>query len=172
MSNPSARSTSKHRRQPLVNTSGWTALVAFAGVGRAGNVDVSDWLADKIGELGFSATPIDELMNALLTADEEWLRGVTDPVLRRHTFSVAGFVGSGPVFGLVSNFEDLAGRVEATARPILDSWLVDVRKPVIFVAGQRHEVPRPERRRLRHLAERDPDPQVVYDALANVNRAV
>jgi hypothetical protein len=159
------------QKTTLVNQAGWTALVAFAGVGRTEGVDVSDWLADKIDELNFDA-PLHALIEALLSADTEWLGSVRDPIFRRHTFSVAAFVGSSAVFGVVSNFEDPTGRVESAARPSLTAWVGTARRPVVFVSGQRQEVPRPERRRLRALAEKDRDPQIVYDALSEVNRAV
>ena len=159
------------QKTTLVNRSGWTALVAFAGVGRAAEVDVSEWLADKVDQLAFDA-PFDALMDALLLADKEWLGAVWDPVLKRHTFSIGGFIGSSPMFGIVSNFEEPSGRVESTARPMLTAWVRKARRSVVFVSGQRQEVPRAERRRLRALAERDPDSTLIYDALAEVNRTV
>ena len=143
------------QKTTLVNRSGWTALVAFAGVGRAAGTDVSGWLADKIDELPFDV-PFDTLTEVLLSADTDWLETVRDPVLRRHTFSVGGFVGSTPVFGIVSNFEEPTGKVETEARPNLTAWVGTPKRSVVFVSGQRQEVPRPERRRLRALAERIP----------------
>ncbi|MGH7487736.1 MAG: tetratricopeptide repeat protein, partial [bacterium] len=72
----------------------------------------------------------------------------------------------------MSNFEEPSGKVETEARPNLTAWVDTPRRAVVFVSGQRLEVPRTERRRLRALAERDPDSQLVYEALATVNRDV
>lgn len=159
------------QKTTLVNRPGWTALVAFAGIGKAAGTDVSDWLADKVQQLPFDA-PFEALTDALLLADAEWLGGIQDPVRRRHTFSIGAFVGSTPVFGIVSNFEEPSGQTASTAQPSLSCSVLRVRRPIVFVCGQHFAVPRSERRRLRAFVERDPDPESVYEALAEVNREV
>lgn len=86
----------------LINNSGWSATVCFAGVGRTATVDVSEWLAERVAAIEF-ADPFERLLDELKTADT-WLSTVLPPD-NRHSFSIGAFVGTHPVFALVSNFE-------------------------------------------------------------------
>jgi len=86
---------------------GWTALIAFSGIGSARRVEVADWLADVTGPM-FGAGTFDELLKRLTTA-EQWLTQVPKSIDRRHTFSVVGFEGLRPVIALVSNWQSLDG---------------------------------------------------------------
>jgi len=96
----------------LVNRFRWNATVCFTGVGRTQKVDVSEWLAERIASIQHD-DPFERLLDELLKADN-WLSAV--PALRkRHSFSVGAFVGSKPVFALVSNFEKPWGLPRATA---------------------------------------------------------
>lgn len=88
----------------LVNRFRWTATVCFAGVGRTLKVNVGDWLAERIAAIEHE-DPFDRLLDELLTADG-WLSDTSLPD-NRHSFSVGAFVGTEPVFALVSNFETL-----------------------------------------------------------------
>jgi len=151
----------------LVNAFRWSATVCFAGVGRTHDVDVSDWLADRVGSIQ-PDDPFDRLLDELLKANE-WLPTVPRPH-NRHSFSVGAYVGSEPIFALVSNFEQPSGLAAATASASLSVFKVRPTKPRTFVAGQKRAVTRPERRRLAALAARDPDPQRMYSALSEVNR--
>lgn len=151
----------------LVNAFEWSATVCFAGVGRTHNLDVSQWLADRVASIQPN-DPFERLIDELLTAND-WLSTVSTPH-NRHSFSVGAFVGSEPVFALVSNFEQPSGLAAAAASASLSVYKLRPTKPKTFVSGQKQAVTRPERRRLAALAARDLDPQRMYSALADVNR--
>lgn len=152
----------------LVNAFRWSATVCFAGVGRTHNLEVSEWLADRVASI-LPDDPFERLLDELLKADD-WLATVSTIYDRRHSFSVGAFVGSEPVFALVSNFEQPSGLAAATASASLSVFQLRPTKPKTFVSGQKRAVIRPERRRLAALAARDPDPERMYSALADVNR--
>jgi Tfp pilus assembly protein PilF len=153
----------------LINTFRWTATVCFAGVGRASNVDVGEWLAQRVAALGQN-DPLERLLEELATADA-WLSAVPPPY-NKHSFSVGAFVGSEPVFALISNFERPSGLVADSASVRLSVFQLRPTKPMTFISGQRWAVARSARRRLASLAARDPDPQRMYAALAEENRRV
>jgi tetratricopeptide (TPR) repeat protein len=153
----------------LINTFRWTATVCFSGVGRTYNLDVGEWLAERVVAIR-QDDPFERLLDELLTADV-WLVGVPAPH-NRHSFTVGAFVGSQPVFALVSNFEQPSGLVAETASTRLQVFQLRPAKPRTFVSGQRWAVTRSVRRRLAALAVRDPDPQTMYAALAEENRRV
>jgi Flp pilus assembly protein TadD len=152
----------------LVNTFGWSATVCFADVGRTHNLDVSEWLADRVASIQ-PDDPFERLLDELLTAND-WLSTVPTLHDRRHSFSVGAFVGSEPVFALVSNFEQPSSLAAATASSRLSVYKLRPTKPKAFVSGQKQAVDRSERRRLAALAARAPDPERMYSALADVNR--
>jgi len=147
----------------------WTATVCFAGVGRTHKVNVGEWLAERVAAIQ-QDDPFDRLLEELLTADE-WLADVSAPN-NRHTFSVGAFVGSEPVFALVSNFETLSGPPAATANARLAVYRLQPTEPRTFVSGQAQEVSLPQRQELAALASEDPDPKNMYAAMAEVNRSV
>lgn len=153
----------------LVNKFRWTATVCFAGVGRTPKVNVGDWLAGRVAAIQ-PDDPFDRLLDELLTADD-WLSDVSPPY-NRHSFSVGAFVGIEPVFALVSNFETPFGPPAMNARPRLSVSQLRPHKPKTFVSGQKEAVSRPQRKQLARLAARDPEPQGMYAAMAEVNRSV
>jgi len=154
----------------LVNAFRWTATVCFAGVGRTNELDVGEWLAERVGSIQPN-DPFERLLDELLKAND-WLSAVPAPHDNRHSFSVGAFVGSKPVFALVSNFEQPSGLAAPTASPNLSVFELRPTKPKTFVSGQKQAVTRPERIRLAALAAQDPEPQRMYSALAEVNRDV
>lgn len=158
----------KTQKIVLVNASKWNATVCFAGVGRTGNIDVGEWLAERVAAIQFT-DPFDRLLAELLKA-KSWLSTVSPPD-NRHSFSVGAFVGSEPMFVLVSNFEQLAGPAAPTASADLCVYQRRPMKPTTFVSGQRRAVAPAQRRQLTQLAARNPEPQRMYSALASVNRA-
>ena len=150
----------------LVNTFGWTASVCFAGRGRTHDLDVSDWLVEHINSIQ-PDDPFERLLDELLQAND-WLSSLSGD--RRHTFSVGAFVGSQPMFALVSNFEQPSGYTALNASTSLSVFEVRPTKPTIFLSGQKRAVTRDERRWLIRLATKNPEPQRMYSALAEVNR--
>jgi tetratricopeptide (TPR) repeat protein len=153
----------------LVNVAGWSATVCFAGVGRTRSLDVSEWLAELVGSIQLN-DPFERLIDELLLADN-WLSSVP-ATNKRHSFSIGAFVGSKPLFVLVSNFESLFGVAAPTASAKMSVFRLRPTKPTTFVSGQRQAVTGPERRQLAQLAARDSKPEHMYSALADVNRAV
>lgn len=153
----------------LINAFTWSAIVCFAGVGRTHELDVGEWLAERVGAIQANDS-FARLFEELLKAND-WLSAVPAPH-NRHSFSVGAFVGSDPVFALVSNFEQPSGLSAPTASPSLSVFEVRPTKPKTFVSGQKQAVSRPARRRLTALAARDLEPQRMYSALAEVNRDV
>lgn len=83
------------QKQILVTGFGWSAVVAFAGVGSFGSLVVADWLAKKTSEIPRDESGFDALIEVLVSADE-WLARVRPLDLRRHSFSVGAFVGDQP----------------------------------------------------------------------------
>ena len=84
----------------LVNAFGWSATVCFAGVGRTHDLDVSEWLADRVASIQ-PDDPFDRLLDELLKAND-WLSTVSAPH-NRHSFSVdtdGEFVGAGAYWPL------------------------------------------------------------------------
>lgn len=159
----------KTQKIVLAGTSKWSATVCFAGVGRTHNLDISEWLAERVALIERN-DPFERLIDELLLADK-WLSGVSPPH-NRHSFSVGAFVGSEPVFALVSNFEEPFSLPAETASPNLSVFILRPREPKTFVSGQKHAVMRWERRRLAALADSDPDAERMYSALAELNRLV
>jgi Flp pilus assembly protein TadD len=154
----------------LVNASSWNATVCFAGVGRTHSLDVGEWLAKRVAAIQFN-DPFDRLIDELLTA-ESWLSTVPPLHDDRHSCSVGAFVGSEPVFVLISNFQQLFGPDAPTASAHLSVYRLRPTKPTTYVSGSgRPVVTRPVRRQLERLAARDPEPQCMYSPLAAVNRA-
>jgi Flp pilus assembly protein TadD len=151
----------------LVNTFTWSATVCFAGVGRAHKLDVSEWLAERVASIAFG-DPFERLLDELLTANS-WLSAVPPPH-NRHTFSVGAFVGSEPVFALVSNYEQPWGLPAQTAAPRLSVHRLRPKKPMTFTSGQKQAVTPTERKRLAALAARHAEPAKIYSALVEVNR--
>jgi tetratricopeptide (TPR) repeat protein len=152
----------------LVNKFTWHGTICFAGVGRTRDLDVGDWLAERVAAIG-AHEPFERLLDELLRADE-WL--ATVPVTRRsHSFSIGAFVGTLPVFALVSNFEQPFGAPLVVPSATLSVYRIQPDKPVTFVAGQKQALSRAERRRLSALAKSDPDLGSMYAALAETNRS-
>ena len=152
----------------LINNSRWSATVCFAGVGRTATIDVSEWLAERVAAIEF-ADPFERLLEELKAA-EAWLSKVPPPH-NLHSFSIGAFVGTHPVFALVSNFENPNGPPSPTATSDLSIFELRPTKPRTFISGQKQAVTRPERRRLEALVGKDPEAKQVYTALAEINRA-
>jgi len=154
----------------LKNTFRWSATVCFAGVALTNNLIVGEWLAERMNSIQLD-DPFECLLDELVKANE-WLSAYPLPD-NRLSFSVGAFVGTEPVFALVSNFEQLSGLSAATAAQKLSVYLTRPRQPRTFVSGSgRAWITRPERKRLAALAALDPEPQRMYSALAEVNREV
>jgi Flp pilus assembly protein TadD len=151
----------------LLGVGKWSATVCFAGVGRAPKLDVSEWLAERVAMIQFG-DPFDRLLEELLQANS-WLSTIPEPN-NRHSFSVGAFVGSEPVFALVSNFEQLFGPVARVASRSLSVYQHRPTKPKTFVSGQTQTMRRTACRRLAALAAKDPAPEQMYSALAAANR--
>lgn len=151
----------------LINNSRWSATVCFAGVGRTDTVDVSEWLAERVAAIEF-ADPFERLLDELKTADA-WLSKVPSPY-NRHSFSIGAFVGTHPVFALVSNFEKPNGPPSPTATSDLSVFELRPTKPITFISGQKQAVTRAERRWLTALVAKDPDANQIYAALAEINQ--
>jgi Tfp pilus assembly protein PilF len=153
----------------LVSGFSWNATVCFTGVGRTHSLDVGEWLAERGAAIQWNG-PFDRLIDELLTA-ERWLSTVPPLHDSRHSFSVGAFVGSEPVFVLISNFQQPFGPDAPTASAHLSVYRFRPTKPTTYVSGSgRPVVTRPVRRQLERLAARDPEPQRMYSALAEVNR--
>jgi hypothetical protein len=124
----------------------WSAVIAFAGVGHTGSLDVAEWLASRTSQVPADA-PFDQLISALLEADI-WLQTVPAKH-RRHTFSVGAFVGTRPVGVLVSNYESFHSRPSLTPRARLEVsyfrpgspklFLERVARGLMVLSGYRHE---------------------------------
>jgi Flp pilus assembly protein TadD len=152
-----------------VDRFGWSATVCFAGVGRARTLNVGDWLVQRIADVQLR-DPFQRLLDELLKADE-WLVGIPPP-FNLHSFSVGAFIGSQPVFALVSNFEGVFTKPASVASQRLSISECRPTEPKTFVAGQRESVGRPQRRRLAQLADKERNVERMYAVLAEVNRSV
>jgi tetratricopeptide (TPR) repeat protein len=153
----------------LVNTFKWTASICFAGVGRTKELDVGEWLGERVAAIDIDDA-FDHFVEEILTADV-WLSRIPPPH-NRHSFSIGAFVGADPVFLLISNFEQLSGLSSNNAARRLSVFRNRPTKPKTFVSGQPWAVSRQSRRRLEALAARDPAPERMYLALTELNRSV
>ncbi|MBI4260685.1 MAG: tetratricopeptide repeat protein [Actinobacteria bacterium] len=151
----------------IVTTFSWTALVCFTGIGRTSSLDISEWLAEQVKSVG-PDEPFDTLTDALISADS-WLKAVPEKH-RRHSFSIAAFIRSQPVFQLISNFETPTGLMRAP-QSHFSLYTVRVARPTVFLAGQRSAITRAERRRLAAFVSRDPAPGSVHSLLVELNEA-
>ena len=151
----------------VVNAFKWSATVCFTGVGRIDALNVHEWLSDKLGLIQAN-DPFERLIDELLKA-ESWLSRVPAPD-NKHSFSVGAFLGTKPVFTLVSNFERPSGLQLARASRQLSVFRVPVNKPKVFVAGQTKAVTRDDRRLLRDLAAQNSAPERMHSVLSEVNR--
>jgi hypothetical protein len=151
----------------LVNNSTWHATVCFNGVGRFQQLAISEWLAERLAAIGFG-DPFERLFDELLKADA-WL-SIVPPPHNRHSFTIGAFVGSRPVFALVTNYEGLSGSIAKTAAATLSVLEERPTKPKTFVSGQKQAVSRDTRWRLAALAARQTDPERMFLTLAEVNR--
>lgn len=158
------------RKLILVNAFDWSATVCYTGVARTPDgIYVGDWLSDLAGELS-PKDSLEALLEGLLSADD-WLVG--HPLAsRRISFSVGAFEVDRPVFALVSNFAEPSGKLLDSVLERLVLHRVEPRKPKTYPAGVTGVVSRAELRRLARLAARSPEPAVMYEALAEVNRRV
>ncbi|MHB8576203.1 MAG: tetratricopeptide repeat protein [Dehalococcoidia bacterium] len=148
----------------------WSAVIAFAGIGHTGNVDVSEWLTEKLTQIPQEASF--ETLIAALTSADSWL-GALSSDRRRHTFSIGAFVGSQPVGALVSNWESLHARAQQVAGPRLAVSRFKPGKPRLLVAGSgARSVTEVERAALIALLRTDPPPVQMYEALAALNARV
>jgi tetratricopeptide (TPR) repeat protein len=151
----------------LVIASRWSATVTFNGVARTGSINVAEWLANKISSIGFNDGPLERLFHELKTADDEWLRGVAED--NRHSFVVGAFDGSTPVYGIVSNYEQLRGKARRTADSELSIHIERNARARSYIAGQPQAVSQETRARLCGLAKVARDYGVVLDALIAAN---
>lgn len=153
----------------IKNTFKWTASICFAGIGKTGSIDVSEWLSKRLDSIQMDDT-FDRLIEELLKADS-WLSSISDPVKRRHSFSIGAFVESKPLFALISNFEELPKGVPAPlASQKLKAFSIQPTKPKTYCSGI--SLTRQERKYLAGLAKGDPNPPIMYSALAKINRDV
>lgn len=153
----------------FVNAYRWNATVCFTGVGRTGQLNVSHWLLGVLSDI-HPRESFQHLIDQLLLADE-WLSKIPSTE-RRHSFNVGAFVGSKPMFVLISNFEQPSGIMSDFASSRLAVYKLRPNKEKVYLSGQRHNVTRSDKTRLIKLALTEPDSEKMYDALAEVNRSV
>ncbi|MBI3750549.1 MAG: hypothetical protein HY263_02680, partial [Chloroflexi bacterium] len=142
----------------------WAALVAFAGIARTTQVDVSTWLGDQILSLSREATVA--TLISRLSAAGEWLRPL--PLEHRAiTFSVLAFERGQPSLTIVTNVDRLSGIHDPMPSRDLRVETTRPSRPKVFVTGYVNPFPRQGRRQLEHLSGKSPDR--VSRALAEVN---
>ena len=158
--------TMEAQKQIPITRFGWSAVVAFVGIGSVDSLRVSDWLEARTAAIPQSAD-FDALIAALLSADE-WLKRV-ELRGRFHTFSVGAFVGHHPLFAVVSNYEAVHALPSRVVRPRLRATFLRPRRERVFVTGRRAAVLELERLSLIGLLRARATPEVVMNALAKVN---
>lgn len=151
----------------VVNTYKWTATVCFTGVGRTQTIDVHDWVSDKLGLVQMN-DPFERLIEKLLEA-KNWLSNVPPPK-NKHSFSIGAFIGTKPLFALISNFERPSGQKLKQATKELSVFEVPINKTKVFVPGQSDAITRLEKKQLRSVSAGNPEPERMHLFLANVNR--
>jgi hypothetical protein len=153
-------------KQVFVQTFGWTASVAFTGVGSTLNLDVSRWLAEQVIDIGGNDT-FHTLVDRRQGADA-WLARLNE----RHTFAVAAFVGDRPKLVLVSNWESLNAPPNRTIKRRLEVSSRFPSNPRVVVTGAARTVTQAQRDRLRNLLRADAvNREVIQEGMAEVNRA-
>ena len=148
-----------------VNRWRWNALVSFVGIGHTQQIDVAEWVASRINNIGQDAD-FTELPNALIEADE-WLRDL--PGRHAHTFTLAAFVGAQPRVILISNHQSLHSRPSMTPREHLSVTCRSCHNPTILIAGQLTAVSKSDQSWLHQLLQEHRPPTEIHAALARVN---
>jgi tetratricopeptide (TPR) repeat protein len=155
------------QKQVLVQRYDWTALVAFAGVGSVGKLSVSGWLAGQIAKIPMDGS-VEQLITLVLEADS-WLRNVPRQH-RRHTFTVGAFVGRRPLIALISNFQSMNGREEASARNMLTVTRRRPSHPAVILGGSgAASVTDQDQARLIGFVRSNASSNTIHEALADLN---
>jgi Tfp pilus assembly protein PilF len=129
-----------------VNRFSWSALVGVTGISTIDQMPIGQWMA----QITSSETSPKGLFNALRQAEPFLLR-ISDPVLRRHTFVIAGIRGSQSFVAYVSNYESIdTGRVPRRkyADRNLRLSITKPKRPRLFLAGDSDTVAATERNEL------------------------
>jgi Tfp pilus assembly protein PilF len=129
-----------------VNRFWWSALVGVTGISTIDQIPIGQWMA----QITNSETSPEGLFNALRRA-EPFLLQISDPVIRRHTFVIAGIRGSQSFVAYVSNYESIdTGRVyrRERANRELRLSITKPKRPRLFLAGDSDTVSAAERNEL------------------------
>jgi hypothetical protein len=145
---------------------GWTALVAFSGIGVMPSFDVDAWLARKERELASTATYEDLI--ELLSGANQWLRKITDAE-RSHTFTLAGFLGRQPFASLLSTYQTVTGQSVLTPHKKLVLSTIRPRRPKLVLSGRVDSVTGADRKRLLAAARQQTERQAMLALLAQIN---
>lgn len=145
---------------------GWTALVAFSGIGLMSSFDVDAWLARKEHELASTATYED--LVGLLSGANQWLRKVANAD-RYHTFTLAGFLGRQPFASLLSTYQAVTGQSVLTPHKELVLSTIRPRRPKLVLSGQVDSVTGADRKRLLAAARQQTERQAMLALLAQAN---
>jgi hypothetical protein len=149
----------------------WEGFVTYTGVGRWQQRDTAEWIVEWLTGLE-DASPdavigrLRERGTALLRDIERAPRGRRHP----HTFVFAAFVKGRPRVATISNFEDCAGRSDASPSAELREDSRECRRPFLLATGQKQAVKRASRRELERVAARsDTSPARIRNALTEMN---
>jgi hypothetical protein len=145
---------------------GWTALVAFAGIGLMSSFDVDAWLAKKERELAYTATYEDLI--GLLSEANQWLRKVANAD-RYHTFTLAGFLGRQPFASLLSTYQTVTGQSVLAPHKELVLSTIRPRRPKLVLSGRVESVTGADRKRLLAAARQQAERQAMLALLAQTN---
>jgi Tfp pilus assembly protein PilF len=158
------------QKQIIVSRFDWAALVAFCGAAHTGQEYVPEWIANQVGSINPQGA-FEELIEKLQEADA-WLRNATAHS-RAFTISVGAFVGTSPVFVMLSNYERLdrppqKGRIRVANK--LSVTRIRPNRPRLIVTGRPAAVDLKDRYFLLARLRGDPAPVDAYQALARINR--
>jgi Tfp pilus assembly protein PilF len=158
------------QKQIIVSRFDWAALVAFCGAAHTGQEYVPEWIANQVASINPQGA-FEELVEKLREADA-WLSNFAARS-RAFTISVGAFVGTSPVFVMLSNYERLDQRPQKGRIRVADKLSVTrVRpnKPRLIVTGRPAAVDLKDRYYLSARLRGDPTPVDAYQDLARINR--
>ena len=134
-------------------------------------IDVGKWLADRTQVVN-QRDSFDSFIDGLLKADT-WLCNELPPN-NKLTFSIGAFIGSNPIFVLISNFQSLSGPDDDIAASKLSVFKAPpIKKIKIYSAGSGKKfIVKSIRKKLKIIARKNRGHQKMYSALEEVTREV
>jgi probable HAF family extracellular repeat protein len=150
----------------------WSGFLTYCGMGLWNGKRTDEYATEWLADLSSSGTTFQDAIEKIRERGSGWITSIsrTFGKVMSHSFVLAGYEGGIPVYGVVSNYQTLTGRIE----PVSSELKVDIRRSKkgthIFVNGVRSAVSRTTKRQLKRLIQIGTSANVIRYELAKVNR--